>query len=105
MAYFERISIATALELMANDGTVVVDVRDEDSFSTARIPGAVHLSNASLPTFLESAEPSSPVIVYCYHGNSSQAAAAYLNEKGFDRTYSMDGGFELWRASQPVDAG
>ena len=27
----------------------------------------------------------------------SQSAAAFLNEKGFDEVYSLDGGFEYWR--------
>ena len=35
-----------------------------------------------------------PVLVYCYHGISSQSAAEFLNQKGFEDVYSVDGGFE-----------
>ena len=42
-----------------------------------------------------------PLIVACYHGNSSQSAAAYLAHQGFSEVYSLDGGFELWRATYP----
>jgi len=38
-----------------------------------------------------------PLIVYCYHGNSSKSAAHYFCENGFTQVYSMDGGFEAWR--------
>ncbi|MGL5628515.1 MAG: rhodanese-like domain-containing protein, partial [Plesiomonas shigelloides] len=43
-----------------------------------------------------------PVIVMCYHGNSSQGAAQYLVNQGFDEVYSLNGGFEAWRKVAPV---
>jgi thiosulfate sulfurtransferase len=46
-----------------------------------------------------------PVIVICYHGNSSQGAAQYLLQQGYDQVYSLDGGFEAWRKEFPVQAG
>ena len=39
-----------------------------------------------------------PVVVVCYHGNSSQGAAQYLAQQGFETVFSMDGGFEAWRS-------
>lgn len=39
----------------------------------------------------------SPLVVVCYHGISSQNAAQYLHEQGFDDVYSLDGGFQAWR--------
>ncbi|MGL5597426.1 MAG: rhodanese-like domain-containing protein, partial [Aeromonas sp.] len=44
-----------------------------------------------------------PVIVMCYHGNSSQGAAQYLLQQGYDEVYSLDGGFEGWRSTFPVE--
>ncbi len=103
MAQFERISIETAFNMMAQGTTQIVDVRDEQSFASARIGGAIHLTNTNLQDFMVDADPELPVIVYCYHGNSSQGAAAFLVEKGFEETYSMDGGFEQWRSRFPVE--
>jgi len=42
--------------------------------------------------------------VVCYHGISSQSAAAYLAEQGFRDTYSLDGGFEAWLSAQKSSA-
>jgi thiosulfate sulfurtransferase len=39
--------------------------------------------------------------VVCYHGNSSQGAAAYLVSQGFSEVYSLDGGIEAWQADYP----
>jgi thiosulfate sulfurtransferase len=43
------------------------------------------------------------VVVVCYHGNSSQSAAAYLASQGFSDVYSLDGGFELWQTTYPEE--
>ena len=45
-----------------------------------------------------------PVLVMCYHGHSSQGAAQYLINQGYDEVYSVDGGFEGWhKAGLPVE--
>ena len=55
----------------------------------------------TLADFIAHADFDRPLIVACYHGNSSQGAAAYLAHQGFAEVYSLDGGFELWRATYP----
>jgi thiosulfate sulfurtransferase len=102
MAQFERISTTQAHQMLQQADTQLVDVRDLASFSASHIEGAAHLDNTSLQDFIQDADPDLPVIVYCYHGNSSQSAAAFLNEKGFEQVYSVDGGFEAWRQDHPV---
>ncbi len=47
--------------------------------------------------FLSTADKDKPLIVYCYHGNSSQGAANYFFDQGYKEVYSMDGGYEAWR--------
>ena len=51
--------------------------------------------------FMQQYEFDQPVVVVCYHGNSSQGAAQYLAQQGFEQVYSMDGGFESWRSQLP----
>ncbi len=101
---WQRIAPEAAAELLASRQPVLVDVRDEHSFRTARIPGARRLDNQSVQDFIEDTDKAVPVLVYCYHGNSSQSAAAWLAEKGFAEVYSLDGGFEYWRGQYPVES-
>jgi len=42
-------------------------------------------------------DPATPVAVICGHGNSSQQAAQYLRERGFD-AFSVTGGMAAWEA-------
>jgi thiosulfate sulfurtransferase len=84
------------LDAAPTNGLQLVDIRDEKSFANGHISSATHLDNSAVQSFLEAADLSKPLIVYCYHGNMSQSAAAYFSEQGFDEAYSMDGGFSDW---------
>jgi thiosulfate sulfurtransferase len=91
---FKRISASDAHDLLAAGNAQIVDIRDEMSYQALHIQGALNLNNSNLQTFIESADPDRPVLVYCYHGISSQSAAEFLSQKGFEDVYSIDGGFE-----------
>lgn len=93
---FQRIDVDEAKTLMDEQGALVVDVRDPMSFQAGHIPGSTLVSDENIDEFLQGADKSRPLIVCCYHGNMSQGAAEYFNQKGFGATYSLDGGFEAW---------
>lgn len=100
MSDFKRIDPDTAAALL-QQGATVVDIRDPQSYEAGHIATARRLDNDSLPQFVASADRQTPLVVCCYHGNSSQPAAAYLASLGFAEVYSLDGGFELWRQVHP----
>src|SRR5437868_5352515 len=102
MTEFKRIPPEQA-QALREQGAVVVDVRDPQTFAANHIVGAKHLDNHSLHDFITHADLDKPVVVVCYHGNSSQSAAAYLVGQGFSDVYSLDGGFELWRTVYPQE--
>ena len=102
MTDFKRIAPAQAQALRAQGG-VVVDIRDPQSFAQGHISGSRHLDNHSLHDFIAQADLDQPLLVVCYHGNSSQSAAAYLVGQGFAEVYSLDGGIELWRSTYPAE--
>ncbi|KJH81735.1 sulfurtransferase [Pseudomonas fluorescens] len=100
MTEFKRIPPEAAHALLKK-GAVVVDVRDPATFAAMHISGSKHLDNHSLLAFIQGADLDAPTVVVCYHGNSSQSAAAYLVSQGFSDVYSLDGGFELWQRVYP----
>jgi len=79
------------------DSVTVIDIRDQGSFNAGHIEAARHVDNSSVEAFLLQADKLKPLIVCCYHGNSSQGAADYFNAQGFHTTYSLDGGYEQWK--------
>ena len=92
-----EIQIDQAKERLDHKDSIFVDIRDPDSYQAAHIPGALHLDNGNLQEFVQNTEKEKPLVVYCYHGNSSLGAVAYLLENGFKNVASMSGGFEAWR--------
>jgi thiosulfate sulfurtransferase len=102
MSEFRRISPQQA-QALREQGARVVDIRDAQSFSQGHISGSLHLDNVSLADFIAAADFDQPLIVSCYHGNSSQPAAAYLASQGFAEVYSLDGGFALWLSLFPAE--
>lgn len=101
MEQFECISVEMAQQRLAEGEVLLVDIRDPQSFEAGHAQGAFHLTNGTLNSFMQQADFDRPVLVMCYHGNSSKGAAQYLINQGFDQVYSIDGGFDAWRAAFP----
>lgn len=103
MEQFETISVEQAYTRLKEKNTVLVDIRDPQSYQAGHAPSAFHLTNDSLHTFMQQIDFEQPVMVMCYHGNSSKGAAQYLLQQGFEAVYSIDGGFEAWVRNSPQD--
>ncbi|WP_318451542.1 thiosulfate sulfurtransferase GlpE [Photobacterium leiognathi] len=99
MEQFQHISVEQAYELLqqADSQAVLVDIRDPQSFALAHPEQAFHLTNDTMVSWMDEVDFEQPVIVMCYHGISSQGAAQYLINQGYENVYSLDGGFEAWR--------
>lgn len=105
MSEFRHIDIDRAREYLDAGTAVFLDIRDPESREADCIKRSVHLTDENAESFLTSSEKEHPVVVYCYHGNSSQMAAQYLVDHGFAEVYSMDGGFEAWASRHPISTG
>jgi thiosulfate sulfurtransferase len=96
---FQHLSVDDlAVELAAGHQIVIVDIRDPNSFASGHIPNAVRLHDGNAQTFVDEANKSTRTVVCCYHGHSSQGAAAWLVEQGFSDVCSLDGGATEWSA-------
>jgi rhodanese-related sulfurtransferase len=107
-AVVRRITPAEAEKLMAQENTLVVDVRDAPEVEkSGKVAGAVNVSRGLLEF---RADPESPyhdknfskdktVILYCASGGRSALSGKTLKEMGYERVYSL-GAFKDW-----VDSG
>ena len=94
---YKTVNVDDAHELMKNNSVQVIDIRDAASYQAGHIEGAEHIDDTNLENFILEADYERPLLVYCFHGNMSQGAANYFAEKGFEQTYSLDGGFSAWQ--------
>lgn len=93
----KQLSSEDANKLLSSDDVLILDIRDTNSYQEAHIKNAMHITMNELPRFCEETPKDKSIVVYCYHGISSQTVAAHLVKKGFQMVYSLVGGFESWR--------
>ena len=101
MVDIKQIDVHRVKQLKDKDSATIVDIRDPASFIAGHIPNAIHLNDATVEQFIIDTDKDKPLVVYCYHGISSQGAAVYFSEKGFKEVSSMIGGFECWLSAFP----
>ena len=94
---FKSIDCIQADELLSSEDMVIIDVRDQEAFDTGHIIGAIRLAVSELDVFCNQTEKNKPVMVYCYHGISSQSVAQFMVDQGMENVYSLTGGFEVWK--------
>lgn len=76
----------------------VFDVRDATRYHSAHIPGAHHLTETSFAVLSGKLPRHTPILVYCYHGNSSRQWAQTFADFRFVEAWSVDGGYEAFAA-------
>jgi len=94
---YKCISIDEAKALIDQGEATIADVRDPGSHQAGNIANSINIQQDTVEAFLSATDRDKPLLVYCYHGHSSQGAADYFSEQGFLEVYSMDGGYEAWR--------
>ena len=96
----KRVNVVEAISLLNLDAVTIVDIRDRQSFEIDHMQNAHHITGKNTKDFIKKTDKEQPLFVYCYHGNSSQVAAEYFSENGFNQVYTLDGGFNIWRAKK-----
>lgn len=100
MPVYKTISIIETTQLLREKNPLVLDIRDELSFQQGHLAEAKHLNDARLKQLIKSGQKALPVLIYCYHGNSSKDIAQMFCDFGFQEVYSMDGGYTAWSLCQ-----
>jgi rhodanese-related sulfurtransferase len=82
-------------------GWMLLDVRTDDEWAEARIPGAVHIAMDQLASRLD--EVADRVVCVCAVGARSARVAQFLNAQGYEAV-NLDGGIYAWAGEgRPVE--
>lgn len=79
---------------------LILDTRDDATRAQGILPGARAPSDALLAQLLRARQRQRPILVYCYHGNSSRDFCQLLTGLGFTRVYNLTGGWQGWTQHQ-----
>lgn len=89
------------------DPPLVLDVRDQDEFAAAHIPGSLHIPYGELAARLDQLPRNGAIAAVCSGGKRSGLAASILQREGFGQVAHVgDGGISTWsRQGNPVESG
>ncbi len=97
--FIEEVSPDEAERLLAQEGALWVDVREPEELEALEPPaGALNLPLAGLPASAAAAlpDPERLLIVACGAGHRSALAALRLEQAGYRRVKSLQGGLRAW---------
>jgi adenylyltransferase/sulfurtransferase len=82
---------------------VLVDVREQNEYDMARIPGSILVPLSQLPNRFHELDKykGKEIVVHCKMGGRSAKAIAFLKQQGFDNLVNVVGGITGW--SDQVD--
>lgn len=97
-AAYTQISQEEAARIMAEEtGFIVLDVRTQEEYDEAHIPGAVNIANETIGTdeILELPDKDQVLLVYCRSGRRSKEASEKLAALGYTHVLEF-GGIITW---------
>jgi len=80
----------------------LLDVREPQEYSTAKLENAVLIPLGELPHSLEKVDRQAEIVAYCHHGMRSADAVGFLLQQGFSNVKNLVGGIDAW--SVEIDA-
>jgi rhodanese-related sulfurtransferase len=83
----------------ADESFFLVDVREDNEWQKGHARGAIHLGKGIIERDVEKVIPDhdAEVILYCGGGFRSALAADALQQMGYKKVISMDGGWKRWK--------
>jgi rhodanese-related sulfurtransferase len=97
----------TRARLSSNAPPRLIDVREDNEWTTAHAHGAEHMGRGIIERDIEQQVPDkhTELILYCGGGYRSALAADMLQRMGYTNVLSMAGGWKAWKdAGAPVES-
>ncbi|WGZ94674.1 MAG: rhodanese-like domain-containing protein [Candidatus Thiothrix putei] len=102
---YKQVNTTQAVQILNQDGSVVIDVREDNEVNSGKIKGAKHIPLGQLKKRMVELEQakSKPVLVYCRSGSRSAHACSVMTKAGFENVSNLAGGIMAWEsANLPV---
>lgn len=93
---------------MQKQGTLLLDVREQDEYAEVHAPGSTLIPLGQLSSRLAELQPykNKPIAVVCRSGRRSARGVELLRNAGFTKVVNVEGGMNAWQsAGLPVVRG
>ncbi|MBX7149917.1 rhodanese [bacterium] len=98
MQNIKQISVTDLKAKLDNkDNFILVDVREQDEYETARIEGATLIPLSQFPARApKELKQDQSIVIHCHHGGRSQRACMLLASMGYKDVSNVAGGIDAW---------
>jgi thiosulfate sulfurtransferase len=97
MAEFQTITVSAMKSMLNEDEIMLLDCRKLQDYRTDHIENAMYVHEDLKESLLKRSDKSKKMIIYCYHGHSSEHLAQMFVDFGYKQVFSLKGGFEAWK--------
>jgi rhodanese-related sulfurtransferase len=99
MVRLREIDARETPQTVEDKDAILVDVRSDEEWRIAHIPGALHIPMSQVEQRLPELAPdrSRPIITFCATGNRSLRILPTVDALGYEDSVSMAGGIVAWR--------
>lgn len=97
MQRFKTVSAEAAKQLIAEHQPLILDCRDLKDYRAEHIEQAMHVHEKLRDSLIVKGDKGKPMLIYCYHGHSSEHLAEIFADFGFREVYSLAGGYADWK--------
>ena len=94
---YTEITVDKAQDIISGSDPLLLDTRDAHSYREEHIEGAMLVHDGLIENIIKQKDFERPVLIYCYHGNSSKDMADFFGGIGFKTVYSLLGGYVAWK--------
>lgn len=88
-----------AVEKINHDDAVVIDIRDQEAFSSGHIIKAIRASANDFDQTRMNKYKDKPIILVCLRGQQTPALANKLKSQGFSKAMVLSGGITAWQTA------
>ena len=93
---YEDLHVNQVEGFLQQPDAIVIDIRDIRSYRAGHMKNALHIDGPTMGLLIRQRKNNPPVLVYCYHGNSSRDMAEMISRMGFRQVSHLVGGWEAW---------
>ncbi len=97
MSKFQRVKAADLPALLQTHNSLLLDCRKLQDYQAEHIENALHSHDGLVESLLKKSDKNRTLVIYCYHGHSSEHLAELFCGFGFKQVYSLEGGFDSWK--------
>ncbi len=100
MKKFQTVSVGDMPGLLAAENSLLLDCRQVHDYRAGHIENAMHAHDELVESLIRKADKDTNLVIYCYHGHSSEHLAELFGNFGFQNVFSVQGGYASWLESQ-----